>query len=277
MKKKIIIIVLFLMALPFSAWSKSDQIPSINTGFFNLKNEINQAFRSSSVKKGPELYAGITSHHFPTALPLIADFYKSIKAGSGPRNIFVLIGPDHFEKCPGHISVTLRPYLTPFGLIDTNSQDINSRLKGYISKDDQCLNHEHSLTTQAVMVRYLFPCATIIPIALSSATAETEINRLYQALEPFKKNTFILASVDFTHHYNYAQAEIIDQKSLKKIKELKQEFSLKDADSPPTLKFITLWAKKTGLLPKSLEHKNSFNFTGKKYDTTGYFSVLYGK
>src|SRR5512146_539165 len=67
-----------------SAWN--EYMPDVDRGL---------AAASSTRKVGlAHVYGGIVSHHIPTTIPKLVQFYLQLKAAEPVRN-FIILGPDH--------------------------------------------------------------------------------------------------------------------------------------------------------------------------------------
>jgi len=219
---------------------------------------------------------GITSHHLPTAMDAIVSLYGNIYSSNGPRNTFVIIGPDHFDKCAKPITTTLKPYLTPFGKINANNIIINELIKGYASSDDSCLENEHSIKVQTIFIKYLYPDATIIPLAISSSAKLSDIEKLVQFFYGYKDETTIVVSVDFSHYRTFEIATKIDKESQNMINNLEfDNLDINHVDSPMSVKFAIMFAKKIGATHVNSSVYNSFDFTGESQNTTGYIDAIF--
>jgi poly-gamma-glutamate synthesis protein (capsule biosynthesis protein) len=221
---------------------------------------------------------GITSHHLPTALPLIVDFYEKLKNMAGPREVFVILGPDHFEKCQSPITTSKIPYLTPFGQLAVDEQIVEEVIRVGAFIDDKCFENEHSVAVQTIFIKYLFPNAKIVPILFSANTANQAVVQLADKLSLYKDRVIVIASLDFSHYKKVDEAIEIDAESEKMIKNLDTTLlDIKHLDSPPVIDLVILLAKKFNATQlEFFKRANSFDFTGETENTTGYISAIFG-
>lgn len=221
--------------------------------------------------------AGITSHHLPTAAPLISEFYLNLKARRPEIKKFIVVGPDHFEKCRVNFSYSTEKITTSFGTLWPD-QNLASDLKDLGAAEDlKCFNGEHAIGVEANFIKKLYPDASLTPILLSYAARGRDFSKLikYLAAHP---DIFVIASIDFSHYLKKDQAEMIDVMTKKKIiKKDGQGLELKNVDSPATLKLMLDLARKQGEKVEIIDHKNSADFTGNKNNTTSYFDVFFTK
>lgn len=254
-----------------------------NSGFFELKKPAKdqlQQTKDASRKENGFTQIGLTSHHLPTALTFISDFYKKIWSSQGPRKTFVILGPDHFERCYAPVSTTKQPYQTPFGKIYPNEGIISELTKqGVVNVDEDCLDGEHSIGVQTIFIRYLYPEAKIVPLVLSSATSEATLHQVADLLTKYKDEIIIVTSVDFSHSVPYEEAKRIDAASEEMIEDMSaSSFNLKYVDSPPAVKLTFYLAQNLGLSePVILGRANSSEYTSQTDNTTGYINVVFTK
>lgn len=258
----------------------SEEKETHSSNFFEMKDQIIKSFETIAVANPGGSYAaqiGITAHHLPTALPFISSFYKELAGSTGPRQTFVIIGPDHLEKCQARIAMTKIPYLTPFGRVEIDREMESKILQAGASLDDSCFEGEHSIGVQTIFIKYLFPDAKIVPLLLSSGAPEGSIERITGELAASKDKITVIISADFSHHQTKERASQLDSESEQMIRNLDvSSLDIEHVDSPPSIRAAILLAEKMGrAAPKILGKENSFNFTGVPENTTGYLNVLF--
>lgn len=247
-----------------------------NVGSQELKNEIiNSLNKPAPETSGYQARMGIISHHLPTALPLISNFYNNLKETAKGNELFIILGPDHKEKCKYKVSTTKNSFLTPFGELKVDANLNEQLIRAGAGVDEECFINEHAIGVQALFIKYLFPEARIVPLLFSSSANNGDLEKIKIVLAK-QQDAFIVGSVDFSHHFRYEEAEIIDRGSENIIKNLvENKFDLKQVDSPPIMNLIINLARAENLEPLILERKNSFNYNFQKENTTGYISVLF--
>ena len=247
-----------------------------SSGSFEIADSIflnKELLQNSSAHK---IQMGITAHHLPVARTFIEDFYATLYESEGPRGTFVILGPDHFERCHNAVSTTNLPYHTPFGTMEIDKQFQEKLIKAGASIDSNCFEGEHSIGVQTVFIKYLFPNAKIVPITFSASTDEIKLENLARVLEENFENITIISSVDFSHYRDYATANMLDSQSAGAILSLDENFwTLNFADSPPSLKLILSLAKRVGAEPQIIGSANSYEFGGRYNNTTGYINSIF--
>ncbi|NTW22616.1 AmmeMemoRadiSam system protein B [Candidatus Falkowbacteria bacterium] len=221
-------------------------------------------------------FIGVVSHHLPTASPLIDNFYYQLRKGRPNIKTFVVIGPDHSERCRQKFSVSDSNVSTMYGELQSDKRVFQALLSAGAKSEAGCFEGEHSIGIQANYIRKFFPTAKIVPILLSYSAKQRDFEILIETLKKNRADIFVLASVDFSHYLEARQADAVDAVSRKMINALDgSSFTLKQIDSPATIKIILGLAKKLQLKPEIIEHRNSFDYNGAYKNTTSYFSILF--
>lgn len=242
--------------------------------YVNLLNTLN-----CSDYQGKEIKAGIISHHTEVATPLVADFYTKLKCDNPDRHTFVIIGPDHFERGKTSISTANLSYATPFGTIEINQNIVNDLIKVGVGLDNQALTGEHSVNSQAIFIKYLFPNAKIVPLVFKAYANEESLKDILEVLLEYEDKITLVFSVDFSHYHPYQEARIIDQESYDKIRSLKfDDLTLDSVDSPISIKLLQQFVDIQNLKDiVYISRINSYDYTGREDNTTGYISALFSR
>lgn len=222
--------------------------------------------------------AAVSSHHLPTAEPFIEEMYFQLSQRRPDIADFVIVGPDHFERCKNVASVTTRDFLTPYGIIE-NSHEISTALKeAGAGEDNSCFENEHAIGVQTTFIKKYFPKARVTSMLFSSATAPAIPEKLAFSLYKLFPEAVAVGSIDFSHYENVEAANTIDEISERQIKTMDTEtIQLRQMDSPSSLRFVVGFAKLHGGSLGFFDHTNSFNLTGQAENTTSYFNAVFQK
>jgi len=256
---------------------KSEPQP-VEAGGFEYGDLIKQALlQNKSAANFSSAQIGITSHHLPTAVSFIAQFYNAIKQTQSPHKTFVVIGPDHYEHCHKSVSTTRRSYYTPFGILDSNNQIIDDlEQNANVAEIDDCFDGEHSIGVHSMFIKSLYPDSTIVPLIYSSAAPDSVVEKVAQVLAKYKNDITVVVSVDFSHYQSTQIANQLDKDSGAMIQKLDGSgFTMKHMDSPASVKTAIALAKLWKLKPQMLQHTNSYEYTGQADNTTGYWNILF--
>lgn len=219
---------------------------------------------------------GIISHHLPTASPLIDNFYGQLKVARPDIKTFVIVGPDHFERCRQKFSTTDAPIETMYGPLSVDRQLFAKLVKSGAKKEEGCFHGEHSIGVEANYIKKFFPGAKVVPLLLSYSARKLDFAKTIQVLKQERDNVFVVASMDFVHYVDARQSAAIDEVSRKMITENKGDsFSLKQVDSPAAIKLVLRLAQSMKLKAEIVNRKNSFDYDGTYKNTTSYFSVFF--
>jgi hypothetical protein len=238
---------------------------------------IEAALRKTKDSTTIPFQIGITSHHLPTAISFIANFYRTTQDSPGPRKTFVAIGPDHFEKCVSPVSITEKPFQTPFGQLAIDQRLVQELVKAGVGVDNQCFENEHSIGVQAIFIKKLFPKAKFVPLMFSATTEDQSLEKVIQVLYTFRDQIILIVSTDFSHYQNLQKAKALDQASeLMLKKQQTSSWQLDYVDSPAAIKLALNLAKKLGAKETLiLDKANSYDFSGQTENTTGYLNVIF--
>ncbi len=245
----------------------------------SLGSLINQSLdRAATQPVSGETRIGITSHHLPTAAPVIAEFYKTFQAAPGPRDTFIIMGPDHYLHCQAPLSTTRRSYRTPFGELTVNLDIVGQLLQHEIKIDDACFDGEHSMAVEAVFIKKLFPDATIVPLLFAPTVPPDMLESVQKVLVSYS-NIAVVVSVDFNHYQPVAVANKSDEEAAHYIEQMQGEkITAQHLDSPAAVRLALALARAWNeTRPYIFRRANSYEFTGNPENTTGYMDVVFLK
>ncbi|HAM88039.1 MAG: hypothetical protein US83_C0001G0016 [Candidatus Falkowbacteria bacterium GW2011_GWC2_38_22] len=268
--KKILIIIILLSLVTSASASNLDYDYKQYKGLIESEMDKVQIQKSD---KHP--VAGVTSHHLPTAAPLIARFYAELKKRRPDIKRFVVIGPDHFEKCRKNFSQNKNKLQTAFGDVKADDNIVLALEKMGANTDDKCFYNEHAIGVQANFIKKYFPDATLNSVILSNSARSRNFMELQKYLAK-NQDIFLVLSLDFSHYQTKKVADKIDTQTKKKMEKLDSRgLGLENVDSPGGLKLILDYAKQNKLKSEIFLHKNSAEYDGDRNYTTSYFDVFF--
>lgn len=224
-------------------------------------------------------YGGICSHHFFVSRQ-IADFFAGLK--NNPPKTIVILGPNHFGVGNGQILVSLYPYQTPWGVVEP---DLNLAQKliqgGIVLNDEKPFKLEHSISALVGFIKYYLPQTKIVPIIFKLNTPQTNADKLADELiKNLDDDSFVLASVDFSHHVNRQTAIDQDKESIKAIEnfDLEKIYDLK-IDSPPSIYALLKYLKSKNALNVDYRNFNAADLLNNPnyQDVTSYVFAYFEK
>ena len=207
-------------------------------------------------QSGPDQkIGGISSHHF-FVTNKIASFMAGLKS-IDPATI-VILGPNHFGAGSQDILISGYDYETPWGTLE-NDKNIGSRLinSGSAFNEEEPFEREHSISTLVGFIKYYLPQTKIVPIIFKLNTPQVKADKLADELiKNLDDDSFVLASVDFSHHVNRQTAIDQDKESIKAIEnfDLEKIYSLK-LDSPASIYVLLKYLEAKDA--KQIEYKNT--------------------
>lgn len=270
--------------------TKSGHDPKIITSYHQSQwndyaPEMDRAVRKldSAPVKGlnmSHVYGGIVSHHIPTTIPKLVEFYTGLKVKQNVKN-FIIIGPDHTDAGIGPISVSAASFITKYGQLQPiNDLAVDLERKGTATIDEKPFDPEHSIGSQVLVISKIFPDAHIMPIILRSDTSSAHAQRLGKDLaDAIDEDTVLIASVDFSHYLSTDRAMPIDQTSGQIIRDLDlNSISLVKADSNKSIEaFIVAMKAKNAINTEDVEIINTGSFMQNSDYTTGYVFGYWGR
>jgi MEMO1 family protein len=161
----------------------------------------------STAKKLPdtgEIVAGIVPHagwrfSGPTAAKVFAQFGRE-----NPPSTFVLFGAVHRWGARDPAIFSHGAWETPLGPLQINEElaaKLLSSMPDIVTDDPRAHAGEHSLEVQLPFIAYLFPGATIVPIALPpDRRSHTIGERIGAFIAKEKINAVIIGTTDLTHY-----------------------------------------------------------------------------
>ncbi len=217
---------------------------------------------------------GIVSHHIPTAIPLLANYYAQLKKSASVET-FIIIGPDHFERGRG-VSISEYGFQTSFGTVQPDLELIHALEKTKMVAHDETPFTDHAIHSQTPFISKLFPQARIVAILIRSDASTEQGAALGETIaavtEKFGRKVFIIGSVDFSHYLPEEQARPLDEASARLVGSLDPQLAgLAEADSPMSLSAVVAAVKKLGAKHTiSTGTYNSATYSTLRDFTTGY-------
>lgn len=273
-KKNIFVFLIALSAIVISVF--------LLRNYLFVEKGLNQnAF--SKQEYDQDYVSGVIPHHL-VAKSIIEKFFNELSKENYPQEI-VLMGPDHFNAAAvyGDKLITVNASTTNLenlaidnGLLNTSGGISNLAFSDYAIKND------HGIMNILPFIKQYFPNTKIIPFLIP---ANFSLDKTKNAVENLNKilpdNSFILASVDWSHYLPKNVADFHDEKSIRVFLNFEEEnFSNIEVDCPQCLYISHYFAKlRNADNYVEIDHKNSQDFSnGAILDsTTSYFSVLFSK
>ncbi|PIR95917.1 MAG: AmmeMemoRadiSam system protein B [Candidatus Doudnabacteria bacterium CG10_big_fil_rev_8_21_14_0_10_42_18] len=240
------------------------------------KSELSEV--QTAIPEGMVPLAGITSHHLPTAENFIDEFYAQIYSVRPDIGVFMVVGPDHFERCKTLASTTAKDFFTPFGTLLNDGKITAALIQAGAGEDNSCFMEEHAIGVQASFIKKYFPDAKLVPVLFSSAAGAEAAEKLLNALMESGQDVFVISSTDFSHYEPLAVADRVDELTERQIKNLDaKSATLRQVDSVAALNFVLGFTKAQKAELSYFEHASSYDFTGNPDNTTSYFNVIFAK
>lgn len=253
--------------------------PSHTANFMDSKSYAHLLSPESEQPIVQKVYGGVVSHHF-FAEKEISNFFLKLK-NQKVSNV-VLIGPNHFHWGNNSMLTSKQEFQTPWGLLEPNIEIVNKlTATGEIFVEEQPFETEHSIASLVGFIKYVFPNAKFVPIIIMRDVKEESSKNLAEALlKILPSDSLVLASVDFSHHFNLTKTQANDKKSLSAMESFDYE-SLYESqiDSPQSLSVLLHYVESKDA--RGVEIKNTNSALLSNYldsnDITSYFFMHYFK
>lgn len=207
----------------------------------------------------------IIPHHVLVAREL-SRFYSGLAKKIHPKTIFVLC-PNHFETTKDDV-VTARncSWDTVYGELELDGT-LTAQLaqEGLATISDASFEKEHGIFVHAPFIKYYFPNARIVPILLRWKNDRAENIKLARWIaKRLDGDSFVLASVDFSHYQPRAIADFHDQASYLSITGFMPDAVYdREIDSPSSVyTLMKIMDAKGNRAVKRLLHTNSDDILG---------------
>lgn len=156
---------------------------------------------------------GVIIPHHAMVSRDIASVYSGLAQKINPKTIF-LLSPNHFELSEDSIVTgqNLR-WETVYGDLEPDRELVNSLIdSGLAIGFDQAFPAEHGVFIHSPLIKHFFPQAKIIPILFHWKNDRKKNDRIAKWLyENMDEDSFIIASVDFSHYQPQAVADFHDE------------------------------------------------------------------
>ena len=223
---------------------------------------------------------GISSHHL-LVYPIMDAYFKHLSELKPDIKNFIIISPSHFDQGFKNISLSSLPWNLGDITVKVNKKYIADILKHLnLNEDRRSFHMEHGIYSLLPFIKKYFPDSKIVPILIKQKKNQyLKIVKLKNSIKKIlvnDKNSFLLMSIDFSHHAGKTVTEKRDKKNM---------FALKNIDIDY---YNKIWCDNTiGIrlmykIIRDLKFKQSSIFchtNGSKYlnknieDITSYFWV----
>lgn len=142
--------------------------------------------------------SGIVSHHLLVA-DKIAQTIGSL--GTGKEKTVVVLSPNHFSLGNAVFQTTDGNWKTTFGDLMTDYKEIDSLIQTVptMRNESFTFEKEHGVSAIAPFIRFSFPKAHIVPIAIHKTASVQQDVDLAKAIYELFPDAIIISSIDMSH------------------------------------------------------------------------------
>ena len=250
--------------------------------FSGHKDLVRRFLHSAEGSEAPDLSfvsGGVVPHHIPTAIPVLAEFYAKLKKSRGV-NTFIILGPDHIDRGAGDVSISRAVFMTPFGALYPDLRIADELEKtGFVMHGEAPFEREHSIHAQTLLIASVFPEAKIVPLVFRSSMSNESAQEFGKVLaRHLNSDTFLVASVDFSHYLSESQARPLDELSASVLRRFDVDApELVEADSTQAIAALISALNEQGARDTAdIRVFNTSDFSENSDFTTGYISGFFG-
>ncbi|MDD3803255.1 MAG: AmmeMemoRadiSam system protein B [bacterium] len=175
------------------------------------KRDLKNALPFGVVPHAGYLYSGFTAMHF------------YLEAARINIERIVIIGPSHRHLFAGFALSDTIAWESPLGDVPVDIKFSKLLVSENVTFSNKIHSEEHSIEVQIPFIKYAFKNEIkIVPVIMGRQEAPSAQSFASLLTEEMMKNTLIIASSDLHHGYDYEEAKISDQNTIKEI--LKNDF-----------------------------------------------------
>ena len=252
---------------------------------FTDRNFFLTAIKRSRVRPLPEAVTGITVPHHLLARDVMADVFAAAAGRSYGR--VIIISPDHFSLGASKISFATRDFNTVFGPLPADSEFISRLAKVREAEPADFFYREHGIGAELPFVKYFFPNAKLVAVALSIYAKPEDVAGLVDFLKRnIDSRTLLVQSTDFSHYLPASEADQKDRQTMQVLDNIDQGadpqsiYGLTEPDNLDCLACQYVQSSIQSEFFKSrlhiFDHKNSQDYaTEPVAETTSYIPQIY--
>jgi hypothetical protein len=236
-----------------------------------LRADVERALRAVGAARGPAPKALIVPHAgYVYSGDVAARAYALVSPLRGRIRRVVLLGPAHRVALRGLAVPEAEAFATPLGIVPLDAGAL-ARLRDLpqVLQSDAAHAEEHSLEVQLPFLQRALGDFTLVPLVVGDASAE-EVAEVLERLW-LGDETLLVISSDLSHYLDYASARRVDAETCRAIEQLRPEALDRDsACGRVAVRGLLLAARRHGLVPRTLDLRNSGDTAGDRRRVVGY-------
>lgn len=252
-----------------------------------IDNFDSELFLDGSLRSSSELtevqgkiVGGVVPHHL-VAGSMLSDFFR--RFAIDPPHSVILVGPNHSNKGNSKAILSQRAWKTPFGVVNPDT-DIYTSLASHslFQVDEKVIAQEHSVTNLIPYIKYYLPGVKVTPVIVNAFASLDDAEDIAGEIAPLLgDDVMLIASVDFSHYLEQAQALENDSYTLDLIKsenyEVLMSLDSDYLDSPTSIVSLLMAMNELGAYRLNvLGHSDSGEVLDQLTpETTTYFSLAF--
>tara|TARA_B100000745_G_scaffold229615_1_gene153975 strand:+ start:1110 stop:1919 length:810 start_codon:yes stop_codon:yes gene_type:complete len=196
--------------------------------------------------------------------------YSLLERASKPSHV-LLLGPSHHVYLHDIAAPSVTHFETPLGQIALDEALIAKLAKrGDIIINDAPHLREHSLEVQLPLIQLALDSdIKLVPLVVGDVPPE-RVSTLLDSILEQHPDTLVIVSTDLSHFHSYGEANLIDQKTTRKIIALDTSVEPQEACGCRPLNGLLLWAREKHLDVDEVARCNSGDTAGTRDRVVGY-------
>ena len=188
-----------------------DTVPSL---YSNPRIFLDAISRERVDVSRPISTTGISVPHHLLAADLIARGFWAAHGNQFER--VIILSPVHFDKSQRRLATTLKDFDTVFGILPNDILGSTALLtRSSLFEQSDLFDKEHGIQALLPFVRWFFPHAKLIPIAVPATASRSDWDNAARAIQELvTQKTLLIQSTDFSHYLRREVAIQRDQETL---------------------------------------------------------------
>lgn len=201
--------------------------------------------------------------------PIAAEVYARLRNAGQHIGRVVLLGPSHRVGFRGIATSSAEAFNTPLGdiVLDRQALALIAGLPGVHERDDAHAL-EHSLEVQLPFLQRCLGDFQLVPLVVGDAAAD-EVAAVIEALWGGPETLLVISS-DLSHYLPYADAQVKDEHTARRIESLQSDLGGDEACGCRPLNGLLTVLKRRGLEIERVAVRNSGDTAGDRSRVVGY-------
>ena len=211
---------------------------------------------------------------YPYSGAIAAQAYARLKRWRERITRVVLLGPPHRVPVLGLAAPSAEAFDTPLGRVALDRVALASvHDLPQVVQDDLPHAFEHSLEVQLPFLQTVLEATTLVPLLVGDASPD-EVAQVLERLWGGDE-TLVVVSSDLSHYLSYAQAQLRDGATVRRILAFDAALDPQQACRATAINGALRAARRHRLVPRLLDLRNSGDTAGDRRRVVGYAAIAF--